>query len=109
MLILKVWIGHYKGNPAEWFVVWSKDKHEAFLQIDPIAGEPDMTSLKELNAPGFANFTVTYREGKRKGLKFLPSAKDVELGYWLVFGGASGKLDDIENHIASYMKKASHS
>ena len=104
-----MWIGHYKGNTAEWFVVWAKDRREAFLQIDPIVGEPDMASFKELKAPGFADFTVSFKDEKREEIRFSPSAEDVKAGYWLVFGGALGKIDDVESHIASYMKKASHS
>jgi hypothetical protein len=107
VIILKAWIGHYKGNPTEWFVVWAKDRQEAFLQIDPIVAEPDMKSLMELSAPGFANFTASYDKKKGK-LTFSPSAEDVKAGYWLVFGGALGKNDDIGNHITSRMKKASH-
>jgi hypothetical protein len=103
VIILKVWIGHYKGNPEEWFVVWAKDRHEAFLQIDPIVAEPDMVSLKELSAPGFASFTVSFKDEKRKEIKFLPPAEDVKAGYWLVFGGALGKFDDIEGHIRSHL------
>jgi hypothetical protein len=105
VILLKLWIGHYKDNPEEWFVVWAKDKQEVFLQIDPIAGEPDMTSLKELGATGFANFSVTCKDRSSKALKFLPPVKDVEQGYWLVFGGAMGKSDCIESHILNHMKQ----
>jgi Phage integrase family len=58
---LNVWIGHYKDNPSEWFVVWPKNKHEAFLQIEPIVGEPDMNSFMELTAPGFVDFSPNAR------------------------------------------------
>jgi len=97
---MKVWIGHYKANPKEWFVVWAKNKREAFLQIDPIVAEPDMTSLKELNAPGFVNFTIDF-EGKTEleNMLFSPPKEDVEAGYWLVFGGALGQSDDVEEYI----------
>jgi hypothetical protein len=105
VIFLKVWIGHYKGDPAEWFVVWAKDKHEAFLQIDPIVAEPDLTSLKELTAPGFANFAVSFKDAKGEEIQFSPPAEDVKIGYWLVFGGALGKFDDIEGHIGSRIKK----
>jgi hypothetical protein len=81
-----VWIGHYQGNPKEWFVVWAKDKEEAFLQIDAVVAEPDMTSLKEIHVPGFVNFTVEF-EGKisPEYMRFSPPKEDVEAGYWLVF------------------------
>jgi len=100
---LKVWIGHYKGNPKEWFVVWAENKHEAGLQIDPVAGEPDMRSLKELKAPGFVDFTADFGGDTGSGLRFLPPEGDVVAGYWLVFGGASGKSDKVEEYI---LKKA---
>lgn len=89
-------------------MVWAKDRQEAFLQIDPIVGEPDMSSLKELSVPGFASFTATFKDEKRKKLRFSPPAEDAKAGCWLVFGGALGKSDDIEGHIESHMKKTSH-
>jgi hypothetical protein len=101
---LKVWIGHYKGNPEEWFVVWAKSKHEAFLQIDPIVGEPDMNSFMELTAPGFVDFTPKEDE-KGDYFGYSPPEEDVRGGYWLVFGGAEGKEDDIYGHIKNRMKK----
>jgi hypothetical protein len=97
---MRVWVGHYQGNPKEWFVVWAKDEREAFLQIDPIVAEPDMTSLKELRVPGFVNFTVNFdRDIKVENMKFLPPKEDVESGYWLVFGGALGQIDDTEEYV----------
>lgn len=104
---MNVWIGHYKGNTKEWFVVWAKSKHEAFLQIDPISGEPDMNSLMELNAPGFVDFTVNVKkEGNDDHIKFLPPKEDVEGGCWLVLGGGLGKVDDVEGHIMNRLKKS---
>lgn len=101
---LKVWIGHYKGNPEEWFVVWAKSKHEAFLQIDPIVSEPDMNSFMELTAPGFVDFTPK-KDETGEYFRYSPPEEDVRSGYWLVFGGAEGKEDDIHGHINSRMKK----
>jgi len=101
---LNVWIGHYKGNPEEWFVVWAKSKHEAFLQIDPIVGEPDMKSFMELTAPGFVGFEPK-GDNKKEVFKYSPPEEDVKKGYWLVFGGAEGKKDDVYNHIKRQMKK----
>jgi len=103
---LKVWIGHYKGNPKQWFVVWAKSKHEAFLQIDPIVGEPDLNSFMELTAPGFVDFTLTPKEDERgEYFEYSPPEGDVRGGYWLVFGGAERKYDDIAEHFKSRMKK----
>ncbi|MCK4477390.1 hypothetical protein KAU88_02540 [Candidatus Bathyarchaeota archaeon] len=96
---MKIWIGHYSGNPEEWFVVWAKNKDEAFHQIDPISGKPDMGSLKELHAPGFMSFTVQLK-GKPEEMLFLPPKQDVEGGYWLVFGGGLGQVEHgFEEHI----------
>ena len=105
MKLLKVWIGHYKGNPEEWFVVWAKSKHQAFLQIDPIVGEPDMASLMELSVPGFVDFTPNEDEDGGY-FEYSPPEEDVKAGYWLVFGGGLGQTDDIYGHIKSRMKKA---
>lgn len=102
---MKVWIGHYLGNPKEWFVVWAKNKDEAFAQIDPISGEPDMESLKELHAPGFVSFTVQLK-GKHGEVLFMPPKQDVEGGYWLVFGGALRQSEtDLVEHIRHQIKK----
>jgi len=101
---LKVWIGHYKDNSEEWFVVWAKSKHEAFLQIDPVVGEPDMSSFMELTVSGFVNFTPKKAEDG-KHIAFSPPEDDVRTGYWLTFGGALGREDDVDGHIRSRMKK----
>jgi hypothetical protein len=100
---LKVWIGHYKGNPKEWFVAWAKTKDEVFLQIDPIVAEPDMNSLKELHAPGFVNFTLDCKEEEAIG--FLPPKEDVEGGYWLVFGGALGQDDNVQEYVLRFLPR----
>ena len=103
---LKIWIGHYKGNPKEWFVVWAKSKHEAFLQIDPVVGEPDLNSFFELSAPGFVDFILTPKEDERgKYFEYSPPEEDVGKGYWLVFGGSEGKIDEISEHFTSCIKK----
>jgi hypothetical protein len=52
----------------------AKNEREAFLHIDPIVGEPDMASLKELRAPGFVDFSVNFRDGT---VQFLPPKEDV--------------------------------
>ena len=101
---LKVWVGHYKDNPKKWFVVWAKSKHEAFLQIDPIVGEPDLNSFMVLTAPGFAGFTLKEDESGEYS-EYSPPEEDVKGGYWLVFGGAEGKFDGITEHFKSRRKK----
>lgn len=101
--MLKVWIGHYKGNPEEWFVVWAKTKREAFLQIDPITGEPDLNSFMELTAPGFVDFTPKDVNGEYFELR--PNSEEIKAGYWMVLGGGEGKTDDIDGHIRRCMKK----
>ncbi len=104
---MNVWIGHYKDNPEEWFAVWAKNKNEAFLQIDPIVGEPDLKSFMELTAPGFVGFRPKTRE-KGGYFDYVPPKEDVKQGCWLVFGGALGKEDDINEHIKERMKKLAH-
>ena len=91
-------MGHYKGNPMQWFVVWAKNKHEVFLQIDPVAGEPDMGSLKELNAPGFVDFAVDLNGNTR------PPAEN-EGGWNMVFGGALGQSDNVEEYIQDSLSR----
>jgi hypothetical protein len=97
---LEVWIGHYMENPKEWFVVWAKNKREAFLQIDATVWEPDMKSLKELHAPGFVDFAVVLEEEKKfENMRFLPPKDYVARGYWLVLGGALGKNVEAEEYV----------
>lgn len=101
---MNAWIGHYKDNPSEWFVVWAKNKHEAFLQIEPIVGEPDINSFIELTAPGFVDFSP--KEDKNlESFIYTPPKEDVQNGWRLVFGGAEGKEDNIHGHIKSHMEK----
>lgn len=96
--IMKVWVGHYRGNTKEWFVVWAKNKREAFLQIDPITGEPDMESLKELHAPGFVDFKADFEgETEFENMQFSPSL--------MCFGGALGQSDDVEEYVFKIIRK----
>ncbi|MEM2905188.1 MAG: hypothetical protein QW587_05565 [Candidatus Bathyarchaeia archaeon] len=97
-------MGHYRGAPREWFVVWAKDREEAFLEIDPIVAEPDMDSLMELRAPGFVNFTVRYDKEEER-VRFWPPKRDVKEDYWLVFGGAFGKDDNVEEYVLQRLEK----
>ena len=99
---MKIWVGHYKGNPKEWFVVWAKSKREAFLQIDPITGEPDMQSLKELTAPGFFDFAVDLKEDY---VETRPS----DDGWMLVLGGALGQTEDALDYIYELVRNKAHS
>jgi len=85
----------------QWFVVWAKNKHEAFLQIDPVTGEPDMGSLKELNAPGFVDFAVGL---KGDTVTSRPPAEN-EGGWMMVFGGALGQNDNVEEYIQEFLSK----
>ena len=106
MIRLKVWIGHYVDYPKEWFVVWAKSKDEAFLQIDPVVGEPDMDSFMELTAPGFVTFAPK-KDETDEYFEYSPVEEDVRNGQWLVFGGAYGEFDEISEHIKSRIKELS--
>lgn len=97
---MKIWIGHYKGNSKEWFVVWAKNEHEAFLQIDPIMAEPDMESLKELHAPGFINFSVKrVHEPRGEFIDFTPIKGE------MFFGGALGQSDNVQEYILQMLSR----
>ena len=54
--MLNVWIGHYKGNPSEWFLVWGESERDAFLMMDAMEGEPDRRSMRVLRHEGLLNF-----------------------------------------------------
>ena len=55
---MKIWIGHYRKNPKEWFIVWANSKDDAFRLLDGTSGEPDMDSFKEVKKFGFVDFQV---------------------------------------------------
>jgi hypothetical protein len=101
---MKIWVGQYKGDPENWFVVWASTKHEAFLQIDPLVAEPDLKSFKELSAAGFVNFSATSKDSET--LEFTPPEHDVKSGFWLVFGGGNGKEEPATQHILKRISKA---
>lgn len=54
--MMNVWIGHYKGNPSEWFLVWAETERQAFLLMDAMEGEPDKRSMRVLRNEGLVNF-----------------------------------------------------
>lgn len=54
--MMNVWIGHYKANPAEWFLVWAETEAKAFLLMDAMEGEPDRRSMRVLRNEGLVNF-----------------------------------------------------
>jgi len=54
--MMNVWIGHYKGNPSEWFLVWAETEDAAFLLMDGMEGEPDRRSMKLLKEEGLVSF-----------------------------------------------------
>lgn len=56
--MMNVWIGHYKGNPSEWFLVWAETEDDAFLLMDGMEGEPDRRSMRVLNNEGLVNFSA---------------------------------------------------
>jgi hypothetical protein len=75
-----------------------------YARAHPIVGEPDLNSFMELTAPGFVDFRPT-EEKNGQSFKYSPPEEDVRQGYWLVFGGAEGKDDNIAEHFKSHMKK----
>lgn len=52
----RLFIGHYVGDPEQWFLAWGKDLEEAALYVDCEKGEPDMDSMREVVGPGFIEF-----------------------------------------------------
>lgn len=54
--MLNVWIGHYKGNPSEWFLVWGETEAKAFLMLDALEAEADRRSMRVLQSEGVLNF-----------------------------------------------------
>lgn len=55
---MKAWLGHYAGNPSEWFVVFAKTKDEAVNFVDCEVDEPDYDSVRPLEGEGMVGFTV---------------------------------------------------
>jgi hypothetical protein len=49
---MKVWLGHYKGAPSEWFICWGQTKDEAINFVDCEVAEPDFDSVRPLEGAG---------------------------------------------------------
>lgn len=89
---MNVWIGHYRGNPNQWFVVWAKTKEGAYIEIDNV-GEPDMESLIPIKEAGLVNFQVKVgKANSMDSMRIVPPRKDVDSGMWLNFGEGHEEL-----------------
>ena len=85
---MKVWVGHWSGNPKDWFIVWAKDKREAVLYLDGAIAEPDLDSLMELKDCGYVEFSPK-KNSKEEHFEYIPSE--------MSFGDEDA--DDVEKHI----------
>ncbi len=68
---MKLWIGHYLGDPREWFMVWANTKEDAIGIIDAQYGEPDVRSLKQIDRPGCMGLFAKKDESDEEGFYFL--------------------------------------
>ena len=76
---MKIWIGHYRKNPEEWFIVWANSNTDAFRLLDGASGEPDMDSFKEVKKFGFVDFRATLDySGGLEMVEYEPSELVVE-------------------------------
>ena len=57
--MMNVWIGHYKGNPSQWFLVTAETEKAAFLFMDAMEGEPDRRSMRLIRNEALVTFHAT--------------------------------------------------
>lgn len=55
-MAVRAWIGHYMGNPREWFIVFGETVDEALHYVDCAWAEPDRRSLKPIRHVAAMNF-----------------------------------------------------
>ncbi len=109
---MKVWLGHYNGNPKEWFVVWATCVEDAWDVVDQV-GDVETHSLRELVSPGLANFHIDCKEedveGERITEQVISPAKDkTRRERWLILGDQS-LLQNPNDYIAAlYSERAAN-
>src|SRR5262245_4302387 len=59
---MPLYVGHYLGNPKEWFLAWGRDKMEAAEYVDCAMGEPDLRSMRRVRGPGFVGFRARVKK-----------------------------------------------
>lgn len=100
---MPLFLGHYLGNPKEWFLAWGADKMEAAQYVDDTLGEPDLRSMKRVRGPGMVGFKAKLaRDGSGEDddeyaeLRLNP--KEIDLGM-------SGGSDENDAWIVKRLKK----
>lgn len=53
---MRAWVGHYLGNPNEWFLIFGETVDEALDHVDNEWGEPDRRSIMPIRHPMGFNF-----------------------------------------------------
>lgn len=80
---MKIWLGgynpHKKKIAGDCFIVWAKNKQDAFLLIDQMLKNADKDSLLEITDEGLVGFYVTRRADH---LIYSPPKDEVENGCW---------------------------
>lgn len=55
-MAMRAWVGHYLGNPNEWFLIFGETVDEALDHVDNEWGEPDRRSIMPIRHPMGFNF-----------------------------------------------------
>jgi len=76
---LRLWIGHYLGQPEEWFLVWAPNKDEAMVMVDDNVAEPDSRSMKELKEMGMIDLKAVKEEDDTEAFYSLHQIGDDEV------------------------------
>jgi hypothetical protein len=87
---MALWIGHYEGNPVEWFIVQAKNRGEAIVAVDGQYGQPDEDSIQRFD-PSDDAFVLNFR------LKNTTEASEEDNP--IEIHDSNVPLQDLEEHI----------
>lgn len=95
----RLFIGHYVGNPEEWFLAWGETIEQAAVYVDCENGEPDLDSMREVVGPGFIEFKTKLDPD----VEDEPPIVEYEASGSLSLGGGEG-IDENDDWIRERMQ-----
>lgn len=80
-MTVRAWIGHYMGNPREWFIVFGETADEALHYVDCAWAEPDRRSLIPIRHVAAMNFkTELASDGDSEYVETSAHPDEISLG-----------------------------
>lgn len=80
-MALRAWIGHYMGNPREWFIVFGETVDEALHYVDCAWAEPDRRSMTPIRHVAAMNFkTELVSDGELEYVETRAHPDEISLG-----------------------------